>query len=120
MLMISLAVIVVVGVGYFPYTYARYRASPGKAIMGLRLADSETRGHLPRDRAVLRGCIQTFLLWPLFGLIYWWKYFDAKGQTLHDRLTEATVVHVGIGEGLSPIEQMREDVKKGLGRMPKL
>lgn len=120
MLVVSLAIIVLVGIGYFPYTYARYRASPGKAIMGLRLADRETGQTLPRDRAVLRGCIQTFLLWPLFGLIYWWKYFDAKGQTLHDRLTDAAVVHVGAGEICSPIEQMREDVKRMLGKSPKL
>jgi len=82
-----------VSVGYLPYSYARYQATVGKSLMGVKVVDEISGGRLPPDRAVIRGIVQAFISGVFFGFGYWWIFLDPERKTLHDRMAGSSVVY---------------------------
>ncbi len=114
MIFIALALNALIGLGYLPVFYAVYGASPGKAVMGLRIVDRTSARPATTEAVVIRGLIQTFLAPVFVGAIYWWKYFDGEGQTVHDRVTQTMVIVVADPKD-SPLARMRRDLLAALG-----
>ena len=113
-LFIALAANAVIGVGYLPLFYAVYGASPGKAVMGLRIVDRRTGAAAATEAVVIRGLMQTFLAPVFVGAIYWWKYLDGEGLTVHDRVTQTKVIVV-TNPAERPLLRMRRDLLAALG-----
>lgn len=114
MLFIALAANAVIGIGYLPLFYAVYGASPGKAVMGLRIVDRMSLRPATTETVVIRGLMQVFLAPVFVGAIYWWKYLDGAGMTVHDRLAQTKVIVV-TDPAASPLLRMRRDLLAALG-----
>ncbi|MXY13106.1 MAG: RDD family protein [Chloroflexi bacterium] len=91
-----------------------YGASPGKAVMGLRIVDRKTSQPAANETMVIRGLMQAFLSPVFVGAIYWWKYLDSDGLTVHDRVTQTKVLVV-TNPADSPLLRMRRDLLAALG-----
>ncbi len=111
---IALTANAAIGIGYLPLLYAVYGASPGKAVMGLRIVDRNTSLPAANEALVIRGLMQVFLAPVFVGAIYWWKYLDGDGMTVHDRVTQTKVIVVTRPED-SPLLRMRRDLLAALG-----
>ena len=111
---IALAANAVIGIGYLPLFYAVYGASPGKAMMGLRIVDRRTSRPAANETVVIRGLMQAFLAPVFVGVIYWWKYLDSQGMTVHDRVTQTKVIVV-TNPADRPLLRMRRDLLAALG-----
>lgn len=111
---IALTANAVIGIGYLPLFYAVYGASPGKAVMGLRIVDQKTAQPVASETLVIRGLMQAFLAPVFVGAIYWWKYLDSEGMTVHDRVTQTKVIVV-TNPADSPLLKMRRDLLAALG-----
>ena len=111
---IALTANAVIGIGYLPLFYAVYGASPGKAVMGLRVVDRRTSQPAAKETVVIRGLMQAFLSPVFVGAIYWWKYLDSEGLTVHDRVTQTKVIVVA-NPADSALLRMRRDLLAALG-----
>ena len=111
---IALVLNAVIGLGYLPLFYAVYGASPGKAVMGLRIVDRDSSRPATTEAVVIRGLIQTFLAPVFVGAIYWWKYLDSEGLTVHDRVTQTKVIVVA-DPADGALVRLRRDVLAALG-----
>ncbi len=106
---IAMVVNAVVGLGYLPFFYIVYGASPGKAMMGLRIVDSESSCPAAMEAVAIRGLIQVFFAPVFLGAIYWWKYLDNDGQTVHDKVVRTKVIVV-TNPSDSALTKMRSDL----------
>ena len=71
--------------------WARSGDTPGMREAGIRLSrgNGETVG---MTRALARFCLQYPLFWLTLGISALWMIWDRKKQTLHDKLTDTSVV----------------------------
>ena len=106
---IAMAVNAVVGLGYLPFFYVVYGASPGKAVLGLRIVDRESSCPAGTEAVAIRGLIQVFFAPVFLGAIYWWKYLDNDGQTVHDKVARTKVIVV-TNPSDSALAKMRADL----------
>ncbi|MEX1082444.1 MAG: RDD family protein [Halofilum sp. (in: g-proteobacteria)] len=68
-----------------------FGATPGKALLDLRVVDARTGGHPGLGRCLLRY-IGYFLSALPLGLGFVWMVFDKRQQTFHDKLARTRVV----------------------------
>jgi uncharacterized RDD family membrane protein YckC len=66
-------------------------ATPGKRILGIRVADARTGGPIGYRRAATRR-----LWYAIGGLLlfagWWWALFDPRRRTWHDRFADSVVI----------------------------
>ncbi len=112
-IIIALVVNALVGLGYLPLFYSIYHASPGKALLGLLIVNGDG---FPAAREVvaIRGLVQVFLAPVLLGLIYWWKFFDDEGRTIHEKITNTQVIVVR-DPAAAALPKMRRDLLAAIG-----
>jgi uncharacterized RDD family membrane protein YckC len=59
---------------------------------GLRIVDAKTGGGISRGKAYGRTAFARFISGQVFGIGYWWSFFDDRNRTLHDLVIGAVVV----------------------------
>jgi uncharacterized RDD family membrane protein YckC len=87
--------IVTLGIGYFIWQFFTYRTgqTPGKKLMGIRVVSLNDGKALPFWMTLLREWIvKGFIGGITFGIAYIWILFDAKNQTLYDKVLNTVVV----------------------------
>ncbi|MGH2734495.1 MAG: RDD family protein [Actinomycetota bacterium] len=99
------AMLIAVGVANFLIAPAYYTlfhggpsgATPGKRILGLRVADSLTGAPIGYGRAFLRWLVSVALWWVVYigGILdILWPLWDDRNQTLHDKAANSVVVRM--------------------------
>lgn len=66
-------------------------ATPGKAILGIAIVDEKTQSQITFKQSIIRF-LSSFLSGLVLFLGYLIQPFTAKRQTLHDMITETTVI----------------------------
>ncbi len=87
--------IVTLGIGYFIWSFFTYRhgQTPGKKLMGIRVISLNDGKALPFWMTLLREWIvKGFIGSITFGIAYLWILFDAKNQSLYDKVLNTVVV----------------------------
>ena len=71
---------------------ARRGQTWGMRAARLRAVDGRTGGPVPRGRAWGRAAFAAYISSQLFGLGFWWAFFDDRNRTLHDLVCTTVVV----------------------------
>lgn len=71
---------------------ARRGQTWGMKAVRLRAVDSRTGGPVTRGRAWGRAAFAAMISSQLFGIGYWWAFFDDRRRTLHDLVTSTVVI----------------------------
>jgi uncharacterized RDD family membrane protein YckC len=69
----------------------RRSATPGMRWAGLRVVDAKTGGAVSRGKAWGRTAFAAFISAQIYGIGYFWAFWDDRNRTLHD-LVAGTVV----------------------------
>lgn len=77
---------------YCAYFWSKSGATPGKAVMGIKVVDTRTGGNPTFGRSLLRYFGYYVSAWAL-GLGYIWALFDKRKRAWHD-IFVGTEVHV--------------------------
>jgi uncharacterized RDD family membrane protein YckC len=64
----------------------------GMKALRLRAIDGRTGGSITRGRAWGRAAFAAMVSGQLFGIGYWWAFFDDRKRTLHDLVTSTVVI----------------------------
>ncbi|MCW9089368.1 MAG: RDD family protein [Gammaproteobacteria bacterium] len=78
------------------FFWVRFRATPGKQLMGCEVVDAATHGNLRIGQSVLRYLGYFLSLLPL-GLGFLWIIWDRKKRGFHDLLAHTVVIMVEPG-----------------------
>ena len=78
-------------VGFFCYFWHRGGQTIGMRAWRLQLVQQGTIKFVSYRQCLLR-CLFATLSLLLFGIGYWWSFFDKNRQTLQDRLTKTEVI----------------------------
>lgn len=81
---------------------ARRGQTWGMKALHLRVIDGRTGGAIGRGRAWGRAAFGTWISSQLFGLGYWWAFFDDRKRTLHDLVCTTVVVDERTGPAAAP------------------
>jgi uncharacterized RDD family membrane protein YckC len=73
--------------------WVKCRGTPGKLLLGLRVVDARTGGHLDLLQSVIRYFGYLVSILPLC-LGFLWVAFDARKQGFHDKIARTLVVKV--------------------------
>jgi uncharacterized RDD family membrane protein YckC len=87
--------IVTLGIGYFIWQFFTYQTgqTPGKRLMGIRVVSLNDGKALPFWMTLLREwVVKGFIGGITFGIAYVWILFDAKNQSLYDKVLNTVVV----------------------------
>ncbi|MAR56741.1 MAG: hypothetical protein CMM93_06115 [Rickettsiales bacterium] len=76
--------------------WSRFHSSPGKWLMGVRLATEDGEGY-PTTRDYIKRYAGFYLSIPVFLIGFFWGAFDKKHQAWHDKIAKTTVVYVPEG-----------------------
>lgn len=77
---------------YFGYFYSTRGASPGKALMGLKVLNHGTGTYLTYGQAFLRETLGKFCSGIILGIGYFMVGFRADKRALHDLIANTEVV----------------------------
>lgn len=64
----------------------------GMRAMGLRAVDARNGGSITRGRAWARTAFALWISSQLFGIGYWWAFFDDRRRSLHDLVCGTVVI----------------------------
>ena len=81
-----------VTLGYFPWFWAHSGATPGMAILGLRVVRDSDGGPISGGQAVLR-LIGYWVSGVVFYIGYIWIFVDDRKRGWHDLIAGTVVVH---------------------------
>lgn len=83
--------VVVIGLGYFPYFWARDGATPGMKMMGLRVVRDLDGGPISTGQAILR-LVGYWVSGLVFYLGYIWILIDKRRRGWHDLMAGTVVI----------------------------
>lgn len=83
--------VTVIGLGYFPYFWARDGATPGMKMMGLRLVRDLDGGPISTGQAILR-LVGYWVSGLVFYLGYIWILIDKRRRGWHDLMAGTVVI----------------------------
>jgi len=90
----SLVMSFLISLGYFAvFEGSGSGQTVGKRLVGIRVVDFESGGHISYGRAFARN-VGRLLSGFVFFLGYLWMLWDADRQTWHDKIASTTVVPV--------------------------
>jgi uncharacterized RDD family membrane protein YckC len=93
--------VAIVGYVIFLLFFLARGKTPGKAILGIRVADKRN-GSLPGiGRMLLRETVGKFVSGFLFCIGYLWAIFDRDAQAWHDKIAGTVVLKEAVPEPLS-------------------
>ncbi|HEX6128507.1 MAG TPA: RDD family protein [Candidatus Limnocylindria bacterium] len=83
--------VVAIGLGYFPYFWARDGATPGMKMMGLRVVRDLDGGPISTGQAILR-LVGYWVSGLVFYLGYIWILIDKRRRGWHDLMAGTVVI----------------------------
>ena len=84
------------------FVWWRFDTTPGKWLMGIRLADKDGEGY-PTLRQYIWRYVGFYASMPIFLVGCWMGSFDAKKRSWHDKLAGTTVIYTPEGHILKRI-----------------
>jgi len=92
-LVVTVAAVFAVSLGYFPYFWSRSGQTPGLRMLRLKVVRANDGGPLTSGQAVLR-LIGLWISFAVFYLGVLWILVDSQRQGWHDKIASTVVIEV--------------------------